>query len=414
VYSAPLAWHGKTALEGGFINFAGGHKNTWRLLYEKSKLFLTGILGIALVLVLGLSGCPNGGDDPGDPYDISTAEQFNAIRNNLGGHYVLKADINLASYANWEPIGQFVPLSDAPRDAETPKPELAFTGVFDGNGHKVSNVAINAPGTAGVGLFGCVAGDDGVVKNLVVENVTVSGMMLVSGVIGYAASANPVENITLRGPNTITGSYTMVGGIVGGGFGDIENCSANAAITIAAGGDGAAGILAGGMEDGSIISCSATGSVSAGSGNMGIGGLAGCYLNAPEITDCTVDVTITAGENCAMIGGLIGFAGNTDENPTIISDCTAKAVISAPASAERIGGIVGSGFYVSAYAEYYPKPTAFIVRNSSSSGSITGNCTDLVGTIAGKFYPYPLIVRVLLNSFNGDSFCIIRHRVISG
>jgi hypothetical protein len=177
----------------------------------------------------------------------------------------------------------------------------------------------------------------------------------------------------------------MIGGIVGGGFGDIKNCRANAAITVAEGVEGAAGILAGGMEDGSFISCSATGSVSSENGNMGIGGLAGCDLNAPEIKDCTVDVTITVGENCVMIGGLIGFSGNTNENPTIISGCMAEAVISAPASAERIGGIVGSGFYVPAYASYYPEPTAFIVINSSSSGSITG-CTNLVGTIAGYIY----------------------------
>jgi hypothetical protein len=338
-----------------------------------------------------------------DAIKISTAAQFNNIRNNLSGHYVLEADINLASYANWEPIGQFVPKSDAPEDQETPKMELAFTGVFDGNGHKISNVTINAPDTAGVGLFGCVAGDDGVVRNLVVENVTVSGMMLVSGVIGYAASANPVENITLQGTNTIIGSYTMVGGIVGGGFGDIKNCHANAAITVAADGDGAAGVLAGGMEDGSIISCSATGSVTAGSGNMGIGGLAGCYLNAPEIKDCAVDVIITVGENCIMIGGLIAFAGNTDENPTIISGCTAKAVISAPASAERIGGIVGSGFYVPAYASYYPEPTAFIVRNSSSSGSITGGCTDLVGKIAGYIYDNSTVENTCTSTMTGPS-----------
>jgi hypothetical protein len=338
-----------------------------------------------------------------DAIKISTAAQFDAIRDNLDGHYVLEADINLSGYTNWEPIGQFVPKSDAPEDAETPKLELAFTGVFDGNGHKISNVTINAPETAGVGLFGCVAGDDGVVKNLVVENATVSGMMLVSGVIGYAASENPIENIILQGTNTIIGSYTMVGGIVGGGFGDIKNCSANAAITVAENGEGAVGVITGGMEDGSIVSCSATGIVTAGSGNGGIGGLAGCYLNAPEIKDCAVDVTITVGENCTMIGGLVGFTGNTDENPTIISGCTAKAVISAPASAERIGGIVGSGMYVPAYASYYPKPTAFIIRNSSSSGSITGGCTDLVGKIAGYVYDNSTVENTCTSTMTGAS-----------
>jgi hypothetical protein len=38
------------------------------------------------------------------------------------------------------------------------------------------------------------------------------------------------------------------------------------------------------------------------------------------------------------------------------------------------------------YGEYMPElaaPNAFTVTNSSTSGSITGDCTDLVGKIAG-------------------------------
>jgi hypothetical protein len=233
-----------------------------------------------------------------------------------------------------------------------------------------------------------VAGDNGVVKNLVVENVTVTGAMLVSGVIGYAASGNPVENITLRGDNTITGGQ-MVGGIVGGGFGDIENCRAAADIILTGDSNSHGGVLAGGMEDGSIISCSAEGRITVGPGSMGgIGGLAACGLNAPEITDCTVDVTITVNsENCVMIGGLLGHAGVFTGTPTAIRGCTVRAGITVPASAERVGGLVGSGFYVPMYKDYYPVPAAFAISNSSTSGSIsTSGGNDLVGTIAGYTY----------------------------
>jgi hypothetical protein len=216
--------------------------------------------------------------------------------------------------------------------------------------------------------------------------VNVSGFMLVGGVVGYYASTNAIKDITLKGDNTINGSL-MAGGIVGGGFCDIINCTAAADVN---GGPESStiGILAGGMEDCSLISCSVTGgSISFGDGSYGIGGLSGCAFLAPEVKDCSVsNVTIAVGENCVMIGGLVGYTGNNDNsNPTIIDHCAVNNVtISASGSAERIGGVVGSGFYLSAYAEYYPEPSAFIVRNSSSSGKITGG--NLVGRITGYTY----------------------------
>jgi hypothetical protein len=257
---------------------------------------------------------------------------------------------------------------------------MTFTGVFDGNGHKISNVNISAPTQKGVGLFGCVAGDNGVVKNLVVENVTVTGVMAVGGVIGYGATTNTIENITLQGVNNITG-----------GFCDIKNSNATANVVLSGNNTQGVCILAGGMENSSFISCKVIGgSVTAtGSGNISIGGMAACGQEAPEIKDCTVsNVTITVGENCFMIGGLIGHVGKGYDNsdPTIIDGCMVTNVtIAAPSSAERIGGITGSGFYTSEYKEYRPNPNAFIIRNSTSSGSITG-CTVLVGKIAGYTY----------------------------
>jgi hypothetical protein len=133
--------------------------------------------------------------------------------------------------------------------------------------------------------------------------------------------------------------------------------------------------------------------------------LAACGQEAPEIKDCTVsNVTITVGENCFMIGGLIGHVGKGyDANdPTIIDNCTVTNVtISAPSSAERIGGITGSGFYYSIYSDYRPNPNAFIIRNSTSSGSITGGCTDLVGKIAGYIYDNSTVANTCTSTMTG-------------
>ncbi|WP_444642968.1 GLUG motif-containing protein [Caproiciproducens sp. R1] len=316
------------------------------------------------------------------PWVIETAQQLDAVREHLDGCYTLNADIDLASYEKFESIGHFEPASK--EDEEAPDLTVAFTGVFNGNGHKISNVAVSAEKQSGVGLFGCVAGENGSVTDLVVENVKVSGNMLVGGVIGYGVSKKPVENITLQGTNSVAGNF-LVGGIVGGGFCDIKNCKANADVTL--NGDNAQGIgvLAGGMEESSIVSCSATGSVTVtGSGSYSIGGLAACGQAAPEVKDCTVDVKMTVGENCSMIGGLLGHAGNDAKTPTAISGCTVKADITAPASTERIGGIVGSGFFMQAYKEQRTEPNAFVVSDCTSTGSISAG--SLTGTIAGYVY----------------------------
>jgi hypothetical protein len=264
----------------------------------------------------------------------------------------------------------------------------------------------------GIGLFGCVA-DNGVVKNLVVENVTVSGMMMVGGVIGYGAMENTVDNITLQGTNTITGSGTLVGGIVGGGFCTITNCKATANVTLTGDDGQGVGVLAGGMEGSSIINCEAKGVVTVtGARSNGIGGLAGCGISSPEIKNCTADVTITInGEDCVMIGGLVGHTGtypSLNPNPTVISSCTAKAVITAPDSAERIGGIVGSGFYMDAYKEYpmRDKPPSFKVQNSSSSGSITSD-GSLIGKIAGYIYDNSTVENSCTSTMTGSATALV-------
>ena len=98
--------------------------------------------GFAVLLITAIftwAGCgSNGGGSDDDPIQITTTAEFNAIRNDLSGHYILANDIDLSGFSNFEPIGRFEPLLDAPEDEETPKLELAFTGVFDGNGHTIS------------------------------------------------------------------------------------------------------------------------------------------------------------------------------------------------------------------------------------------------------------------------------------
>jgi hypothetical protein len=355
-----------------------GKRNlTWVILLLAAFVFMSG--GCGGSSDDGASGFAGGSGTAEDPWRIATAEQFDEVRNHLDGQFVLTGDIDLASFENWTPMGAFVPVSDAPEDEETPVLELAFTGTFDGGGHTISNITIDAPERAGVGLFGCVAGT-GSISNLTVENADVLGMMVVGGVVGYG-KGSIVENVRLIGDNNIKGAF-LVGGIVGGGFCDIIGCEARANITLLGDNAQAGGVLAGGMETSDIIDCIATGSVTAeGTGCVGIGGLAACAFDSKNVLRCRSDVTITVGERNILIGGLLGYSGG-DSSATLISDCTAEAVINAPDSTERIGGIVGGGFFVQEYREYRPAPGAIRVTNCQTSGEING------GVIAGAVLGY--------------------------
>ena len=189
-----------------------------------------------LAMLLALPGVSPAGETGGkfaggagtrdDPWQIATPGQLDAVRDHLGGHFILIADVDLSAYANWEPIGSFVPLSDAPEHAEVPDPSVAFSGTFDGGGHKIANATIERPMDMAVGLFGCAAGSDespSSIRNLAVENVDVTGFFLVGGVIGLLHEGCTAENVSLTGNNRIHG-LQGVGGIVGTSFDDVKGC----------------------------------------------------------------------------------------------------------------------------------------------------------------------------------------------
>ena len=127
------------------------------------KKIICMILTVAMLLTITAvaeSGFAGGNGTKEDPWQIATAEQLNLIREDLTAHYVLIADVDLSGYENWEPIGAFQSLSDAPEDAEVPHPDYAFTGTFDGAGHTITNLTVSASAPMGAGLFGCASGTE--------------------------------------------------------------------------------------------------------------------------------------------------------------------------------------------------------------------------------------------------------------
>ena len=142
---------------------------------------------------------------------ISTAEEFNNIRNNLSGNYYLTNDINLGGI-DWTPIGS--------RNG-------VFSGTLDGNGKTISNFVLNKATYCGdyyygdrdwslnfdyyMGLFYSSSG--------VIKNLSISGW-------SFGFDNIQSNNASLYGQNAYN-NYRQIfaGGIVGNNAGVIENCN---------------------------------------------------------------------------------------------------------------------------------------------------------------------------------------------
>lgn len=244
------------------------------------------------------------------------------------------------------------------------------------------------------------------IYNLNVEDVDITGSMLVGAVVGYQVGS-VLEDIFLTGDNTITGK-SMVGGIVGGAGSGRSNqligCEAVANIVVTV---SDAGILGGGLEGCVIEDSKASGTITAEVSVSGIGGLVGCSYDGAYVKNSHVsDVIITIVGDSKLIGGLLGYAGTEDdENPMVISGCTVNDIeIILSEGTSHVGGIVGGGFSITedeldailagmgfsdeeydAYYEMYSiylTPSVFEVEDCNTAGSITGGF-EYIGSIAG-------------------------------
>lgn len=368
----------------------------------KSKLLTLGFAGV-LTLSSALAGCGQKSQDNNLQQDssgvvnseenkhqetaveIGSRDDFAKIYHDLTASYILTADIDFGGEA-MNPVGVFEPKSDAEKDAETPNTALAFTGTFDGNGHTLSNIKIDAADKNGVGLFGCVTGEGSWVKNLKVENITVKGGNYTGGVIGFADFGSYIEGIMLSGKNTVEGKF-LIGGVVGASHADIVNCEAVADVSLTDANMQGAGVIVGGQEDGNLENCTAGGSVTAPDGCYSIGGLAGCFHCSEYAKNCKAEnIKIKTGDNCWLLGGLAGHSGTFENDPTLVENGTVKNVsIETGENSERIGGITGGGFYSPMYKEYYPEPAKSDIKSCTvSEFTVLGG--KYVGAAVGYSY----------------------------
>ena len=265
-----------------------------------------------LEAVATASGKYGGGPgEPNAPYLIYTPEQMNAIGaepNDWGKHFKLMADIDLSGFtdADFNIIGYW-------RDWDDNAP---FSGVFDGNGHTISNFTFVYPDANHVGLFGYLDGPEAEIKDLglIDPNVDAGTGQSVGSLVGELRGGT-ISGCFVQG-GTVSGGED-VGGLVGYGNGfwrrlpavsRIVNCYA---ITNVIGLERIGGLV-GRNESTTISLCYSTGSVSGAGITGGLVGQNGNWLSGREgglfigglIHDCYSDCDVIA---VATAGGLVGF-----------------------------------------------------------------------------------------------------------
>ena len=265
-----------------------------------------------LEAVATASGEYGGGPgEPNAPYLIYTPEQMNAIGaepNDWGKHFKLMADIDLSGFtdADFNIIGYW-------RDWDDNAP---FSGVFDGNGHTISNFTCVSPDADHIGLFGYVDGPEAEIKDLglIDPNVDAGTGQFVGSLIGELRGGT-ISGCSVQG-GTVSGGED-VGGLVGYGNGflrrlpavsKIVNCYA---ITNVIGLERIGGLV-GRNESTTISACYSTGSVSGVGITGGLVGQNGNWLSGREgglfiggfIDDCYSNCDVMG---VATVGGLVGF-----------------------------------------------------------------------------------------------------------
>lgn len=105
---------------------------------------------------------------------------------NADGLYVWANHVNSGNWSTNCILANDIVLPDATESNWTPvgiDNNSSFKGVFDGNGHAVSELTSNLSYQNNVGFFGCI-GDGGMVKNLALNNIDIRGYEYVGSVAG--------------------------------------------------------------------------------------------------------------------------------------------------------------------------------------------------------------------------------------
>jgi filamentous hemagglutinin family protein len=280
----------------------------------------------------------------------SSATTMQAMNGNLAGHYALGSDIDATATSAWNVGAGFTPVGER---------SSRFTGIFDGLGHTISNLAIDLPGSSGVGLFAYGSGSS-VVRNVGLVGGSVRGNDAVGFLMGFNEAGSTIENVYATGEVAGTGQNgETAGGLVGSNWGLVSNSYATGNVS---GATTAGGLVGWNSSSGVISNSHAAGNVN---GTRAAGGLVGRNSGIISNSHAAGEVSGTSD-----VGGLVGNSGGG-----AIDHAYATGNVSG--SGSHVGGLVG-------WSDGSTIDHAYATGNVSGSGSHVGGLVGKNGSAYGN------------------------------
>ncbi len=347
-------------------------------------------------------------------YAESLAERFTVA--GVGSEYapfeIGKAEalelVALAPWAYFIQTDDIVPSSYAEFFGKTP-----FRGYYDGDAHKLSDVAVSATGGS-VGLFRAV---EGTLTNLYIDNIY-ADMLLPQG--GYAgALAGIIGNEAVVSGIVLTGSITVdaagtvyAGGVAGKSYGGIDNIVSAIAMRVIAE-NALVGGISGNLSGGKVEYVALLGSFTADySGRANVGTVAGEAVADDESPVSMTAVGYVADSSIAgKYNVTIPFVGETEKGYVPKSESRNSLIASKNYSSgeyaftvgERLNGVYpftsGSGtdadpFVITGYKEFkniaaymdasFKLAENFVLGDKDGDGIADEEFTGFGGTFSGS------------------------------
>jgi hypothetical protein len=342
------------------------------------------VIAFCLICTATQAKYSGGTGEPNDPYQIATAEDLMLLSESTEDydkHFIMTADIDLDPNLPGRKVFNKAIVAPDTNDVEDGFQGIPFTGIFEGNGHKIFNFISTSTDSDFLGVFGYMNNTNTRICNLGLINSYVDALngSNVGSLVGWLAEGIITNCFAEDG--RVSGDRN-VGGIVGShGPEDTDSHSPSSLIsncysTSHVSGKFAVGGFAGDMRPGSKITDShAIGNIYGQDKSSWLGGFVGCN-NYGMIERCyaTGDVSV---ENIGSLGSLGGFVGRYINGR--INSCYAKGNISTGDSSKRLGGFVGH-IDIGPITNCYANGAVSAGRDSRYVGGFVGY-NDAYGTI---------------------------------
>ncbi|MGN0233673.1 MAG: T9SS type A sorting domain-containing protein [Bacteroidaceae bacterium] len=170
----------------------------------------------------------------------------------------LTADLDMTGIEAFQPIGYNIETDNS---SATEADKVTYKGVFDGQGHRISNLTVNHEASVGVGLFGTII-TPAVIKNIVLDaTCSLRGYDRV-GLVGRSNNSGVVTLSCLGNEGSVEAVYQAAAGILGnannGSLANFNDCYSAGSIK-AGNGKNAAQICGWlGASGGTLVNCWST------------------------------------------------------------------------------------------------------------------------------------------------------------